>query len=164
MKLRPTLILFSILLLLYLVAAQIAGAAINAYDFQDPAEEQRFRSLIAELRCPKCQNQNIADSNAPLSQDLRQKVYEMMQQGQSNADIKDYLVQRYGDFITYSPPLKPITWPLWFGPFILMIAIAFMLRSWIRKRSRVEPGTPLDPQEQARLKSLLDNYGEESKP
>ena len=149
--------------LLFLVATQIAGAAINAYDFQNPAEEQQFRNLIEELRCPKCQNQNIADSSAPLAQDLRQKVYEMMQQGQNNQEIKDYLVQRYGDFITYRPPLKPITWPLWFGPFVLMLAIAFLLRWWIRKRSRTDAGAPLDPQEQARLRSLLDNYGEESK-
>lgn len=154
---------FSILLALLVSALQNAVAAIDVYDFQDPAKEQQFRHLTEELRCPKCQNQNIADSSAPLAQDLRQKIYEMMQQGRNDQDIKDYLVQRYGDFITYRPPLKPITWPLWFGPFVLMIAIALILRWWIRKRSQTDVSTALDPQEQARLRSLLDNYGEEPK-
>ena len=156
--------LFSMLLVLSVGLLQNAIAAIDVYDFQDPAKEQQFRHLTEELRCPKCQNQNIADSSAPLAQDLRQKIYEMMQQDRNDQEIKDYLVQRYGDFITYRPPLKPITWLLWFGPFVLMIAIAFILRWWIRKRNRADASAPLDSQEQARLRSLLDHYGEEFKP
>ncbi|MEE4378651.1 MAG: cytochrome c-type biogenesis protein [Candidatus Competibacteraceae bacterium] len=135
-------------------------AAINAYEFNDPAQEQRFRTLIAELRCPKCQNQNIADSNAPLSQDLRQRVFEMLQQGHSDTDIIAFMVARYGDFITYRPPLKPLTWLLWFGPFTLMAIVAGLLFVWLR-RQRNRP-TDLSEQEQARLNTLLADSNKDS--
>lgn len=129
-------------------------AAISAYDFQDPAQEQQFRSLVAELRCPKCQNQNIADSNAPLAQDLRQRVYEMVKAGQTNEEITEFMVVRYGDFVTYRPPLKPTTWLLWFGPFLMLTAVAAALTLWVRRRGR-QTAAPLDEHERDRLKAVL---------
>ena len=138
------------------------NANINAYEFQDPATEQRFRNLIAELRCPKCQNQNLADSNAPLAQDLRQKVYDMIIEERQNNEIKDYLIQRYGDFVTYRPPLRPDTWLLWFGPFIIILSIALLLYRWIRKRNKANQPSALDANEQERLKQLLTTYGKEA--
>ncbi|MGB1580159.1 MAG: cytochrome c-type biogenesis protein [Nevskiales bacterium] len=94
---------------------------------QDPnnqlseTQQARYITLIAELRCLVCQNQNIADSNAPLAQDLRSQVHSMIAAGKSNAEIKAYLVERYGDFVLYRPPIKPSTWLLWGSPFLLLL-------------------------------------------
>ena len=129
-------------------------AAIDAFDFDDPQLQQRYTTLIDELRCPKCQNQNIAGSDAPLAGDLRKKVHAMLQDGQSDAEILDFMVQRYGDFITYRPPLKPITWPLWFGPGVIIVLIGIILAIWIRRRSQALPAQ-LSEQEQQRLHDLL---------
>lgn len=140
--------------LLLLLLSLPAFAVIDAYEFKDPVQEQRFRQLTGELRCPKCQNQTIADSNAPLSQDLRQRVFEMIQQGRSDAEIVDFMVARYGDFITYRPPLKPTTWVLWFGPLAVLAGVALGLGLWIRWRAH-QPTPELSVQEQERLQHLL---------
>lgn len=102
------------LLLGFVITAQ-AAASMNEL------QQSRYQALIAELRCLVCQNQNIADSNAPLAVDLRAQVEEMILAGQTDAEIKDYLVERYGDFVLYRPPLKPQTWLLWGGPFLLLL-------------------------------------------
>jgi cytochrome c-type biogenesis protein CcmH len=145
-----------------LLVAPVAFAAIDVYELGDPAKEQRFRSLIEELRCPKCQNQNIADSNAPLSADLRQKVYEMVRDGHSDEEIVGYLVARYGDFITYRPPLKPATWLLWFGPFAIIGMVLLGLGVWVRRRAR-QPQSELSAEERHRLATLLNDAGEEQR-
>ncbi len=145
-------------LILLLVAPSIF-AAITVHEFQDPADELRYRTLTEELRCPKCQNQNIADSNAPLSEDLRQKVYDMILEGRNNGEIVAYLTARYGDFITYRPPLKPSTWLLWFGPIAIILVIAIGLGIWVRKRGR-EAAPELSEQDRERLNALLENHGE----
>jgi len=151
---------YGILLMALLLSPALA--AIDAYEFANPEQEQRFRRLVEELRCPTCQNQNIADSNAPLSTDLRQRIYEMLQQGHSDADIVAFMTARYGDFITYRPPLKPLTWPLWFGPLLLLIAVGLGLAWWIRRRAS-QPPAELSEQERARLQTLLADSREESK-
>lgn len=138
-----------------------AFAAIDVHQFQNPAQEQRYHRWIEELRCPKCQNQNIAGSNAPLSQDLRQRVYEMIIDGRSDEEINDFMVARYGDFITYRPPLKPTTWVLWFGPLMGMLFAVLLLGLWIRRRSH-EPSPELSEPERNRLKALL-TAGEDQK-
>lgn len=136
-----------------------ALATINAYQFENPQQEQRFRNLTEELRCPKCQNQSIADSNAPLSADLRQRVYEMIKDGRSNDEIIHFLVARYGDFITYRPPLEPMTWVLWFGPLGVVLVVFLALVLWIRKHGRrAEP--ELSEQERQRLQAVLDSSEE----
>lgn len=140
--------------LLALVAP--AFAAIDAYTFEDPTQEQRFRQLTAELRCPKCQNQSIADSNAPLSEDLRRRVYEMIQAGRSDDEIKDFMMTRYGDFISYRPPLKPVTWPLWFGPFALLALALLGLLFWLRRRGGAASPPELSAEERRRLAQVLD--------
>ena len=98
----------------------VARAAIDTYEFKDEVERERFRSLTEELRCPKCQNQNIADSNAPIATDLRREIYRMLDDGRSDKEIVDFLVMRYGDFVMYKPPLDSRTWLLWYGPFGLL--------------------------------------------
>lgn len=109
-------------------------AAIDTFQFKDEAQEQQFRQLTEQLRCPKCQNNSIADSNAMIASDMRLKVYELMQQGKTKQQIIDYMVQRYGNFVTYEPPLTPATIILWVLPglFILGGAVVIVMRS--RKR------------------------------
>lgn len=85
----------------------VAHAAIDTYEFASEAERQRYRTLVEELRCPKCQNQNIADSNAPIAMDLRDEVYQMVEAGKTDAQIIDFLVARYGDFVLYNPRDQP---------------------------------------------------------
>ncbi len=126
-----------------LVAAVSAQAAIEAYRFADPAQEARYKVLIDELRCLVCQNQNLADSNAELAQDLRRKTYEMIVAGKSDTEIVDYMVQRYGDFVLYRPPLRPATVLLWVGPFVILaVGIGVLARVVARRRAEAAPGAP----------------------
>lgn len=137
----------------------LAWAAIDPVHFDNPALAQRYTHLIDELRCPKCQNTNIAGSDAPLAADLRHKVYQLLKEGKTDQDIKHYMVQRYGTFILYRPPVEPVTWPLWFGPFIGVALAALGVAIWVRRRSRKAPA-PLSDDERSRLQALLNRYGE----
>lgn len=146
-------------LILAVLLAFVAPAWAEApefYDFDTQAEEQRFRGLIAELRCPKCQNQNIADSNAPISKDMRDQVYVMMQTGATNDEIVGALVDRFGEFVKYKPPVDRRTIVLWAFPAIsvfggLLIVAGVVLRS--RGRESHEPA--LSPEEKARVEQML---------
>ncbi|GGA78354.1 cystathionine gamma-synthase [Neiella marina] len=131
-------------------------AAIDAYPFEDAAKEAQFRELINEIRCPKCQNQTISDSDAGLAKDLKDKTYEMVQQGASKEQVIDYMVQRYGDFVHYQPPIKQSTWVLWFGPFVfLLIAVIGVAVMIARKRSPKAAVGQLTDTEKARLAELM---------
>jgi len=110
-----------------LFASALASAAIDVYDFESPEQEQRYRLLLEELRCPKCQNQNLAGSDAGVAKDLKDRTYMLMQQGRSDDEIRAYLIERYGDFITYRPPLRAGTLLLWGGPFLLLMLAAAVL-------------------------------------
>jgi cytochrome c-type biogenesis protein CcmH len=110
--------------------------AIDPLPFKDRAEEVRFQNLTRELRCLVCQNQNLADSEAELAGELRRQVFEMMQSGKSDAEIKQYLVARYNDFVLYDPPMKPGTWLLWFAPGVLVLIGAIVIVNILRKRAR----------------------------
>jgi len=120
----------------------------------DPALEARVTAVAAELRCLVCQNQTLADSNAPLAVDLRDQIREQMKQGASERDIVDYMVARYGDFVRYRPPFKATTLLLWAGPALLMVAgfavLYFRLR---RRRGEAQPG--LSAEQQSRAQALL---------
>ena len=137
---------------LFLSCAAAAKEAPPAAD--DPAVEQRVSRLASELRCLVCQNQTIADSNAPLAVDLREQVREKVKQGRSDTEIVEYLVARYGDFVRYRPPLKATTLLLWFGPITLMIVGVFVLLRRVRSPSR-EASVPLTDAERARAAALL---------
>lgn len=136
-----------------------AQAAIDAYEFRDEAERERYRTLVEELRCPKCQNQNIADSNAPIAMDLRREIFRMLEEGQSNEQIVDYLVARYGDFVRYNPPVNSKTLVLWYGPAALLV-LGFGVLAVILMRRRRAPKGPaantLSEAERTRLATLLD--------
>jgi len=126
------------LLLVLAVSALTLKAEIIFYEFDDPVLEQRFNVLIQELRCPKCQNNNLADSNAPLSVDLKDIIYEQLNKGASDDEIISYLKARYGDFIYYKPPVKPSTWFIWFGPFALLLVGSFLVIRFLRTRSTTQ--------------------------
>lgn len=103
--------------------------------FQNKAEEARFHALAAELRCVMCQNQSLADSNALIALSLRHEVLELMRKGNSDAQIKDFLVARYGEFVLYKPRVEPSTWLLWLGPLALLLVGAGVVVVLIRKRT-----------------------------
>lgn len=135
-----------------------ARAAIDTYEFKDEVERERFRSLTEELRCPKCQNQNIADSNAPIATDLRREIYRMLDDGRSDKEIVDFLVMRYGDFVMYKPPLDSRTWLLWYGPFGLLGLGAIVLCVLVLRRRKVDKApaqVALSKAERERLDALL---------
>jgi cytochrome c-type biogenesis protein CcmH len=125
------------LLAMLLMFGGVAYAqAIEPMPFASHAQEVRFQQLTAQLRCPMCQNETLADSNAPIARDLRNQIFQLMQQGKSDEEIKQYLVARYSDYVLYDPPLKPGTMLLWFGPLVILLGGAGVVLVAIRKRSR----------------------------
>lgn len=141
-------------LLLY---SSLGLAAINVYDFASPEDEARYKHLAEELRCLVCQNQNLADSNAELAQDLKNEVVRMINEGKNDQEIIDFMVARYGDFVLYRPPVRSSTAMLWFGPFLLFAVGGLILIVMLRRRHAAAPTeAQLDEDEQQRLKNLLD--------
>ena len=121
--------------------------------FNTPALAVRYDALLEQLRCMVCQNQTLKDSHAELAQDLRDEVRRLLEQGNTDVQIRDYLVARYGDFVLYSPPVKGSTWLLWLGPFVLLtVALAVVLKL---SRRRTPAAVPLDDAERARLRAAL---------
>jgi len=151
-------------LLLALTAAiwlAIAAGKEAAPAAADPALEARVMALSSELRCLVCQNQTLADSNAGLAADLREEIREMMRQGKSDEQIVAFLVERYGDFVLYRPPLKPATVLLWFGPLLLVLAgIATLFVRLARRRRGAE--ADLAPADEERARRLLEGRGPEA--
>ncbi len=149
---------------IFLVArlvATVVFAAACTHAQADAAFDARLKNLEEELRCLVCQNQTLADSTAPLAQDLRREVRELAQQGKSDAEIKQYLVARYGDFVLYKPPVKPTTWLLWFGPFAFLLGGGLVWYVVLRRRRRGGDNGPasedLDVSDQSkRARKLLD--------
>ena len=122
-----------------LLALAAPAYAVVPLTFADEAEERRYQALVAELRCMVCQNQNLADSDAFLAQDLRNEVFELMRSGKTDPQIKEFLVARYGDFVLYRPLVKPTTWLLWFGPALVLVLGGVALARIVRGRSRSLP-------------------------
>ena len=112
-----------------------AGTDVAPLRFQSPAEETRFHALVSELRCVMCQNQSLADSNAQIARDLRREVLDLMREGRSDAEIKDFLVARYGEFVLYRPRVEGSTWLLWLGPVALLLAGGIVVARIVRSRS-----------------------------
>ena len=152
MMVRVRLVALLLLALLGTATAAWARGAAPAAD--DPALEERLRRMAGELRCLVCQNQSLADSNADLAIDLRNQVREQMRAGRSDAQIRDWLTQRYGDFVLYRPPLKTTTVLLWFGPVLLLVIAVTALVVTVRRR-REQPAAELSDAERARAEALL---------
>ena len=141
-----------VLLLVFMTHS--ASAVIETYDFDDASLQSRFKTLAAELRCPKCQNQNIADSNAPIAADLRKQLHAQLHAGASDAEIVDYMVSRYGEFVLYRPRMNAVTAVLWLAPAVLLVlAILFVVLS-VRRRGDSAPSA-LTAAEQSRLDAML---------
>ncbi len=126
---------------------------VDVYEFPDVETEARFRALIAEFRCPKCLNTNLAGSDAPIAQDLRAAVHRLVvREGLSDDEVRDYLQARYGDFVLYDPPLKAATLLLWSGP-VLFVLVGLGLIAW---RVRHQHSAQLSDEDQSRLAKILD--------
>ena len=129
---------FFILLFAFAMSTSILAQSAPVQEpliFESPQQEERFNRLTLELRCLVCQNQNLADSDAQLAHDLRSEVHEMLLAGNSDDEIKQFMVERYGDFVLYRPPVQKNTYLLWLGPILLLLGGALILRSNIKKRS-----------------------------
>lgn len=149
------------------VVLSLAGSAAFAADtplgFEDPGRQTLFESLLEELRCLVCQNQSLADSHADLAQDLRNEVHRMVEAGEDRQAILGFMVERYGDFVLYRPPVKSTTWMLWLAPLMLLLATG--IAWWLtQRRAAVSQPVPLNEEEKARLARLMleprDEHGQ----
>lgn len=143
------------LLLLCLLGSAPVLAVIETYEFSSPELEKRYHRLSQELRCPKCQNQNIADSNAPISQDLRQLLYQQLEAGASDQAILDDMVGRYGEFVRYRPDARGVTLGLWLAPLLLLGAGLLVLVLMLRRGGGAPTAPTLSENERRRLDELL---------
>lgn len=143
----------ALLLALQCAVASYAGEAVPLAE--DPVVEKRMLAISEELRCLVCQNESLAASRADLAQDLRRELRSLIKANKSDAEIKEYLVSRYGDFVLYRPAFKPLNYLLWFGPFLLLIGALVVLVRLVRRNQRSASPTPLDPAQREKAQSLL---------
>jgi len=146
-----TLILASLLLWTGCVLA----SPVETFVFKNNVNKIRFQSLTRELRCPKCQNQDLADSNSPIAADLRAKVYEMLQAGKSDTEIMNYMVARYGDFVLYRPRVTQLTYILWFAPIGFLVFGFIVVLVILRRRSVSRAALEINEQQQTKLSNIL---------
>ncbi|WP_421866659.1 cytochrome c-type biogenesis protein [Motiliproteus sp.] len=146
------------LLLALLLMPFSAWAVIDTYEFANDQQQDQYKVLIEELRCPKCQNQNLADSNAPIAADMRREIHRMVTEGQTNQDVVDFMVARYGDFVNYRPRRDSSTLVLWYGPIgMLLLGAVVVLMLAKRKRSdKKEQQTDAGKVDRDKLQRLLD--------
>lgn len=150
-------------ILLALLMASPVWGAIDAYEFDNEVDRKRYVSFIEEMRCPKCQNQNLSGSDSPIAADLRRELYFLIQDGRSDMEIVDFMVERYGEYILYRPRLSSATVLLWFGPVVLLIlAIVILIKVVLKRRASgsVTDSTgqaELSAAERARLEALLSS-------
>lgn len=147
----------AIALISYLLISFSSNASpVETFKFKDDITKVRFQTLTKELRCPKCQNQDLADSNAPIAADLRKQIYAQLNQGKSDKEIVDYMVARYGEFVLYRPRVSSLTYVLWFGPAIILFFGAIIVVVILRKRTTKEESSELSSAQQQKLEQLLN--------
>ena len=151
-------------LLLFTAAAHATQALI---EFKSPEQQALFKELTHELRCPKCQNQNIVDSNAVVAVDMRNKTLELVQQGQTKQQVLDYMKSRYGDFVYYQPPLNKFTFILWLLPALMVVGLLLLLLARRKAERKVLATEPVDtaqaePQLEQQLDQLIEQYRRKS--
>ena len=145
------------LFLTALLFSSVAFSSIDALNFSSPQQESDYHQLTQSLRCPQCQNNNIADSNATIAVDMRGKVFELLQEGKSKNDVVDYMVARYGNFVTYAPPMTASTLVLWIAPLLLvLLCVVFLLRRKPKAQSAVKSQDVLTDEDNVRLAELLN--------
>ena len=142
---------------LFLTANNAVANAIDTYEFDDEVTKIRFQALSKELRCPKCQNQNLADSNSPIAADLRKELYELLKQGKADIEIVDFMVNRYGEFVLYRPRVSSITYVLWFGPAVLILIGIIVVIVVVRRKPVDKAQIALSAEQQDKLKNLLND-------
>lgn len=150
-------------LLMMLTMSIHSWAAIEAHNFDNELERKRYQSMIEEMRCPKCQNQNLAGSDSPISTDLRHEIYEMIKAGKSDLEIVNFMVERYGEFVLYRPRVSPVTYFLWGAPVALLGIGGVVLLVMLRRRRQLlvsSMSNTLSDDESARLKKLLSDNPE----
>lgn len=153
---RRRLLAFLVVAMLLLVTLS-ARAAVDTFEFANDDQQHRFRTLSNEFRCPMCQNTNLTGSGGGVAEDLRREIYLMIIDGKTDDEIKQFMFERYGDFIFYRPRLMTQTILLWFGPLLFLLFGGWLVAGIIRRaRSRVQPETALDDAEQERLRKLLE--------
>jgi len=155
-----TLMLRLNVLLFLLIVHQISFASIDVYEFDNEQKRQDFVTLTKELRCPKCQNQDIADSNAPIAADMRKEVHRLLGEGKDKQSIVDYMIDRFGEFVTYKPKKSSETFVLWYGPWVLIFIGILIILSIIRmnKKDKFEQITSSE-----QVSKLLDKYDSDHK-
>ncbi len=145
---------------LFLSFSSVVISGVEVHEFSNKEDEQQFKTLINELRCLVCQNQNLADSNAELAQDLRKEVYQMIKSGQSSDEIVAFMVARYGDFVLYKPPFKAQTYILWIGPFVFLLLAVVFLFVFI-KNKKTDKEKEMTDEEKQRAKLLIESISSE---
>ncbi len=144
-------------LVLLLFSNQVLSSPVETFEFNDEVTKIRFQALSKELRCPKCQNQNLADSNSPIAQDLRKELYQLLQQGKADSEIVNFMVDRYGEFVLYRPRVSAVTYILWFGPAILILLAIIVVICIVRRKPIDEKDLALTSEQQDKLKNFLKN-------
>lgn len=151
------------LIAVFLLLLSTSSYAVDAYQFSNPQQQADYQSLVSELRCLVCQNQTIGDSNAELAADLRRQVHEMLQQGKSKAEIQQFMIERYGDFVLYNPPLKAKTSLLWLGP-VAFLVIGLLSVFLLVRRKKAPPSviTDAETEKLAAVRRLLNENNAEN--
>ncbi len=153
---------FPVLLAFFL--ANSALASIDVYEFKDERKRGDFVALTKELRCPKCQNQDIADSNAPIAADMRKEVHRLLEEGYDRERIVDHMIERFGDFVTYKPKVSGETYVLWYGPWVavlLGLIIIFSMIKFKRPAKDDNPKTLAENDRTEELKKILEKYNDQ---
>jgi cytochrome c-type biogenesis protein CcmH len=154
MSLLRLVIIFALLMVF---SSTVKASPVDTYVFQDEVTKIRFQALNKELRCPKCQNQNLADSNSPIAADLRKEVYQLLQQGKADSEIVNFMVDRYGEFVLYRPRVSQLTYVLWFGPIVLIFGGMLIVVVIVRRKPVAKKDLVLTTTQQKKLSRFLDN-------
>ena len=149
--------LFILFLTLAFSVNQAEASPVDTYEFHDEVTKIRFQALTKELRCPKCQNQNLAGSNSPIAADLRKELYELLQQGKADSEIVSFMVDRYGEFVLYRPRVSSLTYVLWFGPIVLILLGIIIVIVIVRRKPVAKSDLVLSKEQQDKLNNFLNN-------
>lgn len=156
----PLLKKFSLLVIASIITFSVNlvnASPVDTYEFRDEVTKVRFQALSKELRCPKCQNQNLADSNSPIAADLRKELYELLQQGKADSEIVNFMVDRYGEFVLYRPKVSKLTYALWFGPAVLILLGIIVVIIVVRRKPVDKKDLTLSAEQQEKLDRLLED-------
>jgi len=148
--------IFILTLAISLSIHSVEASPVDTYEFRDEVTKIRFQALSKELRCPKCQNQNLTDSNSPIAADLRKELYELLQQGKADIEIVNFMVDRYGEFVLYRPRVSGLTYVLWFGPIALILFGIIVVIVIVRRKPIDKTALTLTTEQQDKLNRLVN--------